>query len=171
MERKWPMQKIRLMWLLMQVTSRHYSGQRRLEDENDELADQSIIKWRKMVNWTQALQTGGHVDQRMISPLWWMKWSHLNELMQRKQMDDAGTQRPVKPLVKSRTKRLNNELTEVTALFEITSLTKTEQTKMSYCGTRSGTSQVHEDLSTKETELGWLCRPWDDLTWCQPRHE
>ena len=124
-----------------------------LEDENDELADQVNHLSEENGQLTQALQTGGHVDQRIddFTALMDEMEANLNELMQRKQMDDE---------------RLNNELTEVTAdrdslksLLDQNGADKDAR----IAELEAELSQVHEDLSTKETELADYDAAWDDL--------
>ena len=90
-----------------------------LEDENDELADQVNHLSEENGQLTQALQTGGHVDQRIddFTALMDEMEANLNELMHRKQMDDAELNdlRETVGKIKDENERLNNELTDVTA--------------------------------------------------------
>lgn len=141
-----------------------------LEDENDELADQVNHLSEENGQLTQALQTGGHVDQRIddFTALMDEMEANLNELMQRKQMDDAELNdlRETVGKIKDENERLNNELTEVTAdrdslksLLDQNGADKDAR----IAELEAELSQVHEDLSAKETELADYDAAWDDL--------
>lgn len=141
-----------------------------LEDENDELADQVNHLSEENGQLTQALQTGGHVDQRIddFTALMDEMEANLNELMQRKQMDDAELNdlRETVGKIKDENERLNNELTEVTADRDSlkSALDQNGADKDARIAElEAELSQVHEDLSTKEAELADYDAAWDDL--------
>lgn len=141
-----------------------------LENENDELAEQVNHLSEENGQLTQALQTGGHVDQRIddFTALMDEMEANLNELMQRKQMDDAELNdlRETVGKIKDENDRLNNELTEVTAdrdslksLLDQNGADKDAR----IAELEAELSQVHEDLSAKEAELADYDAAWDDL--------
>lgn len=141
-----------------------------LADENDELAEQVNHLSEENGQLTQALQTGGHVDQRIddFTALMDEMEANLNELMQRKQMDDAELNdlRETVGKIREENDRLNSELTAVTAdrdslqsLLDQNGADKDARIQE----LEQQLAEREEALAVKEAELADYDVAWDDL--------